>query len=279
MLRSTKSFKFFFTSRSMTRANSIVSTGITKLDDVLIEGKQQGKTQRGIPLGTTLLVEGTPGAGQELLAKQFAAIGVGTENVVYFATDETSEELVETFENYRWPTDCRIVNIGTQHFEKVLARDIQAARHRQEGITVQQLKGTGAYSQSVDQIDFLSDTVYEACKVKEPARLIIDSLDFFLETYTPSQVYAAMRSIKNYVKLTGGVALFTVSEGSHDSQVHNRINAIADVVVGLEMKKLASEFENRLFIKKVRNHPEKSKMMVYAITSHGITPEEVTRIS
>ena len=110
----------------------IVPTGIPRLDEALIEGK-------GVARGSSIVVEGTSGAGKELLAKQFAASGIGTENVVYFSTDETSSELVETFEHYNWPTDMRIVNIGTQYFEKVLARELHASRFKQEGLSVSEL--------------------------------------------------------------------------------------------------------------------------------------------
>ena len=116
----------------------IIPTGIPRLDEALIEGK-------GVVQGSSIVVEGTSGAGKELLAKQFAAAGIGTENVVYFSTDETSGELVETFEHYNWPTDMRIVNIGTQYFEKVLARELQASRFKQEGLSVSELRNVGAY--------------------------------------------------------------------------------------------------------------------------------------
>jgi KaiC/GvpD/RAD55 family RecA-like ATPase len=85
----------------------IVSTGIDRLDEALIDGK-------GIVLGSSMLIEGSAGSGKELLAKQYASAGVGSENVVYFSTDETSDELIDTFEQYNWPTDFRIVNVGTQ---------------------------------------------------------------------------------------------------------------------------------------------------------------------
>ena len=60
----------------------IISTGIERLDEALIDGK-------GIVLGTSMLIEGSSGSGKELLAKQYASAGVGSENVVYFSTDET----------------------------------------------------------------------------------------------------------------------------------------------------------------------------------------------
>ncbi|MEO2179725.1 MAG: RAD55 family ATPase, partial [Candidatus Poseidoniia archaeon] len=86
----------------------IISTGIERLDEALIDGK-------GIVMGTSMLIVGSAGSGKELLAKQYASAGIGSENVVYFSTDETSDELIDTFEQYNWPTDFRIVNVGTQY--------------------------------------------------------------------------------------------------------------------------------------------------------------------
>ena len=42
---------------------------------------------------------------------------------------------------------------------------------------------------------------------------------------------------------------------------------------------MAAEFENRLIIKKIRNHPEKAAVMIYAVTDSGITPEMITRVA
>ena len=100
----------------------IISTGIERLDEALIDGK-------GIVLGTSMLIEGSSGSGKELLAKQYASAGVGSENVVYFSTDETSDELIDTFEQYNWPTDLRIVNVGTQYFEKVLSLETHCTHY------------------------------------------------------------------------------------------------------------------------------------------------------
>ena len=46
---------------------------------------------------------------------------------------------------YRWPTDLRIVNVGTQYFEKVLSRELQASRFKQEGLSVAELRNLGSY--------------------------------------------------------------------------------------------------------------------------------------
>jgi|TARA_Y100000588_G_scaffold275226_1_gene291322 KaiC/GvpD/RAD55 family RecA-like ATPase len=249
----------------------IISTGIQRLDHVLIEGK-------GIAAGSTVLIEGTSGAGKELFAKQFAACGVGPESVVYFSTDESSEELVETYEHYNWPTDLRIVNIGTQFFEKVLSRDLQASQYKQEGLAVSELRNVAAYGEGVVQSNFLADMVYEICKLTAPFRVTIDSLDFFLHFYPVNEVLSAMRTIKSYVSSNKGTALFTISKGAHDVKIVSGLSAIADVIIEMEAARIASEFENRLIIKKIRNHPEKAVVLIYAITEQGITPEMITRV-
>ena len=59
----------------------IISTGIERLDEALIE-------EKGVVMGSSILIEGTSGSGKELLSKQFASAGVGSETVVYFSTDE-----------------------------------------------------------------------------------------------------------------------------------------------------------------------------------------------
>jgi len=248
----------------------IVSTGVPRHDTLLMNG---------IPAGYTVLVEGSPGSGIELLSKQFAAAGVGSENVVYFSTDETSEELIQVFEKHRWPTDIRIINIFTQYFEKVLAREMQASRFKQEGLSVAELTRMGAYGTPADQINFLNDTVYEISKIRAPFRVVIDSLDFYLQHYNAEQVLGAIMTIKAYIQYNKGVALFTLSSNVFESKIQAFLEATCDVIFELEVARLASEFENRLIVKKVRNHPEKTAIMVYAITDHGITPEMITRIS
>ena len=48
---------------------------------------------------------------------------------------------------------------------------------------------------------------------------------------------------------------------------------------GSQKAGMAAEFENRLIIKKIRNHPEKAAVMIYAVTDSGLTPEMITRVA
>ena len=99
----------------------LISTGVNVLDETL---------GGGIPLGFTILVMGSPGAGMELLAKQFATSGKETENVVYVSTTERNEDVLSTIKRYGWTQDINIINIGTRYYEKVLARKLDVSKYR-----------------------------------------------------------------------------------------------------------------------------------------------------
>ena len=62
----------------------IVSTGIERLDEALIE-------EKGVVMGRSILIEGTSCSAKYILSKQFASAGFVSENVVYFSTDENSD--------------------------------------------------------------------------------------------------------------------------------------------------------------------------------------------
>src|SRR3970282_367297 len=105
----------------------VVSTGIASFDKALMNG---------LPRGFTVLVTGPPGAGTELVAKQFAAAGVKGENVMYFTTTERDEDVTSTMEDFGWKSDITIVNIGRLYYESVLAKKLEVSRYREEGISV-----------------------------------------------------------------------------------------------------------------------------------------------
>jgi len=77
------------------------STGIKKLDEVLMDG---------IPDGSSVIVMGTPSSGMELFAKQFASADKN-ENAVYFTTSETESEVKSMLKSYKWREDISIISI------------------------------------------------------------------------------------------------------------------------------------------------------------------------
>ena len=66
----------------------------------------------------------------------------------------------------------------------------------------------------------------------------------------------------------------------HERQVENSLDAIADMIIEMIVKQVASEFENQMLVRKVRNYPDKTAVLTYSIDpKNGITPEMVKRVA
>lgn len=246
----------------------VVSTGISALDKALMDG---------LPKGYSVLVSGAPGSGTELFAKQFAAAGVDSENVIYFTTAERDQDVRTTMQHFGWNSDLRIINIADQYYEDVLARELETSRYRQEGITMKDIrKYTGKDVQkrrTATGVNFLTSLTYEISKLDPPFRVAIDSLDFFLEYYEHHQVLSALRTIKAHTQHEGGVALVTMLTGVYETRTQSAVEEIVDCSIELLRQEEGNVFKNYLVIRKVRNHPEKTGIHQYSITEKGITPK------
>jgi len=242
----------------------VTSTGIQALDKALMDG---------LPKGFSVLVCGSPGSGTELFAKQFAAAGIGNENVVYFSTTERDEDVISTMEHFGWKADMKIVNIGTQYYENVLAKELEISKYRHEGITMKDIKKIGEKEKGRRGVNFLTSLTYEISKLKPPFRVVVDSLDFFLEYYEHSSVLSALRTIKAHTQHNEGVALVTMLTNVYDTRTQSGVEEIVDCIIELEREREKQDFKRYLVIRKVRNHPEKTGIHPYAITNEGITPE------
>ncbi len=230
------------------------------------------KSLGGIPEGFAILVYGSPGSGTELFAKQFAAAGVGKENVIYFTTSERDEDVRSTMKHFGWNPNITIINIGEEYYDKILAKELEISKYRQEGVSIKDIKRLRGHEISKG-INFLTKITYEISKLKPPFRVIIDSLDFFLEYYEPQQVISALRTIKAHSQYQRGIVLATMLKGVHEPKTESGVEEVVDIIIELEKLRKEKEFQRYLIIQKVRNHPEKVGIMEYTITERGITPK------
>jgi len=245
-----------------------VSFGIPALDKAIMDG---------IPKGYTILCLGTAGAGVELFAKRFATVDPGKESVVYFSTSERDQDIMETMREFRWDSNIKIVNIGTMYYEKVLAKHLEVSRYRLEGLTMKDIRQFKLTQEKTEELphNFLTTVTYEISKMRPPFRIVLDSLNFFLEYYSPKDVLSAIRTIKAHTQHTGGVALLTLVKGVMDHHIESGIEEIVDSIIELERERDGFEFKRNLLIRKVRNHPEKTGILAYTIDDKGISAKSV----
>lgn len=240
---------------------AINTTGIQLLDRIL---------DGGLPTGFTAIVNGAPGAGTELFAKQFTSAGATNENVIYVSTTERNEDVISTMNRFRWKSDMRILNVGTQYYENVLARKLEVSRYRYEGLSKDDINELTRPIKSKEQVNFLTKLTYEVSKLEPPFRLVVDSLDFYFELHPPTEVVSALRMIKAHVQHNDSVALFTLQKEAHERRIHSGIEGVVDCIIELETAKEQSEFRRYLIVRKIRNHPEKTGIFSYTIGDRGI---------
>ena len=236
------------------------SIGIPALDEHLGGGIQRG---------STVLVIGTPGAGTEFFAKQFAS--AGQEPVTYFTSTERDEDVLIVMREYGWRTDLKIVNVGSRYYERVLAKKLEISRFRQEGITLGDIRRFKEQD-SMKEENFLTFLAYEISKLNPPFRVVINSLDFFLENYESSEVLMAMRTIKAHTQHSESVTLMTMLKGVHESRIQSSVEDLADVILELNNEKVGHEFKKFIIVEKVRNRPAMVGIIPCVYDKTGIKP-------
>jgi KaiC/GvpD/RAD55 family RecA-like ATPase len=236
----------------------LTSIGIPALDEHLGGGIQNG---------STVLVVGGPGSGTEFFAKQFAS--AGQEPVTYFTSTERDEDVLNVMREHDWRPDLKIVNIGTKYYEVVLAKKLEISRFRQEGVTLEDIRKVKD-KDSVREENFLTFLSYEISKLNPPFRVVINSLDFYLENYDSAEVLMAMRTIKAHTQHSESVTLMTMLKGVHASRIQSSIEDLADVIFELDREKIGQEFKKYIVVQKVRNRPGLVGILPCAFDQSGI---------
>jgi KaiC/GvpD/RAD55 family RecA-like ATPase len=236
----------------------LTSIGIKALDEHLGGGVQKG---------STLLIMGNPGSGTEFFAKQFAS--AGDDAVTYFTSTERDEDVLSVMREYGWKTDISISNIGSKYYENVLAKKLEISRFRQEGMSLSDIRQFEEKDVHKEE-NFLTFLSYEISKLDPPFRVVIDSLDFFLENYDSAEVLMAMRTIKAHTQHSESLTLMTMLKGVHESRIQSSIEDLADVIFELDREKVGHEFRKYVLVQKVRNRPAMVGIIPCAFDATGI---------
>jgi KaiC/GvpD/RAD55 family RecA-like ATPase len=254
----------------MLKEDEFLSTGIEKLDR-LLEG--------GTPRGYTVLLMGTPGSSIEILSKQLASTG----NVLYFTTEETKEELNNAMERFGWSTvNIDVIDIASQYSQAVLSgeqRRVSVYQQRSK-VKLKELIEIGSSGMpptekgGEDFLAILSNKIKSAISEK----IIINSLDFFLNQYTQEEVIRTIHAAKICNIENKGVLFMVMTRGIHGDIFERRMEGIADCVLELEVLQKGSTFERFLAVKKMKNYAKKIGIARYNIDSDGFVLEMIERI-
>ena len=248
-----------------------ISTGVDKLD-LLLEG--------GIPRGFFTLILGVPGSGLEIFMKQLASFG----KTLYFTTDETQEEIIQTMKRFGWKVDnIEIVDIASRYTESIMLSQEKrvSAYQKRAGINLRDLilEGSGGVplikENEPDFLAMLGDRMRES---PLPEKILLNSIDFFLDQYPHNDVIRTVQAMK-VANLKNKSALFvSLTKGVYGDLFERRMEGIADCVLELEVIKKGSTFDRYLSVKKMKNYARKIGMARYTIDKDGFVLEMIERI-
>jgi KaiC/GvpD/RAD55 family RecA-like ATPase len=248
------------------------TTGSTEPVDVVFAIPEVDTLLSGqLPKGWLGILSGEPGSGVELVAKQFAQAANPRTPVSFYTTSERTDEVRRAMRDFSWRDDIRIVNLSDDYYDHVLSKDLEVSRFREKGISPQDLAQFRLEAVEPPPVNFITKMLVDLASFDKPFRLVIDSLDFFLEMDAPAAVIALVRQIRYRSQRIGGFSLLTLHEGIHEPRTVGILEDVADLLLDVERTQEHTQFKQSLKIRKVRNHPERTGSVPISIGPKGIT--------
>jgi KaiC/GvpD/RAD55 family RecA-like ATPase len=240
--------------------------GIPELDPALATA---------LPPGWMAVLTGPSGSGAPLLAKQFANAGVGKSPVLFYTTYERTHDVEEAFEAFGWDSSAvKIVNLADEYYDRVLVRGLEVAQAREQGLTLDQLRLDRPKDRVASQFSLTSRMLSDLASIDTPFRLVLDSVDFFLEVLEPAEVTRVARQIRYRCQTVGGQALLAVHSRGHDTPFAVALEDLADLVFNVKAEPKGTRYETTLYVEKVRNRPDLQRIARAHIGQGGWTIED-----
>jgi KaiC/GvpD/RAD55 family RecA-like ATPase len=228
-----------------------------------------------LPPGWMAVLSGPSGSGAPLLAKQFANAGVGTSPVLFYTTYERTRDVEEAFEAFGWdPSSIKIVNLADEYYDRVLMRGLEVAQAREQGLTLDQMRVDRPKDRVASQFSLTSRMLSDLASIDTPFRLVLDSVDFFLEVLEPAEVTTVARQIRYRCQTVGGQALLAVHSRGHEPAFTGALEDLADIVFNLTAEPKGTRYETTLYVEKVRNRPDLQRIARARIGPGGWTLED-----
>lgn len=270
------------------------STGVTALDTFL---------KGGLPKGFTTLLLAPVGSGSEIFAKQFAQ-GHARERGLYVTTDESANEVDGAVRSAGWDFSAvQIVDLQSDFAEAMMeAQQKQMDKPRSDTAPAKRgfdprdlVEGTSSMdllkrptpgwgsgdlpaAAVTSRTDYLGRLLEPYSKLRTPDRVVIHSLDFFLNLYPVDQVVSALTALKAANSKNGGLLLLVLSKGAHGATTERRMELLADCLIELEVTRKGTTFERFFMVKKVKNRTVGIGVSTYEVKPDGFQLETLERI-
>ncbi|HLF16552.1 MAG TPA: hypothetical protein VI796_03870, partial [Candidatus Thermoplasmatota archaeon] len=233
------------------------------------------------------------------------ACGVGTERAVYITTDESTLEVREAARSAGWGIGhVQVVDLQTQFAEAMLdaqqrsregpSREAPGPPRRRfdprelvEGTSSRDAlrppraasapAGAAAPASATDT-DYLGRLLDPYTRLRSPDRMVVNSLDFFLNLYPVERVVAVLTALKAANAKAGGQLLLVLLKGAHGATVERRLELFSDCLIELEVTRKGTTFERFFMVRKVKNRSHGIGVSTYDIRPSGVHLETLERI-
>lgn len=239
------------------------STGNPDID-ILVGG--------GIPDHTTTILHSHPGSGAEMLAWNILYQGLkeGADGI-YFTSNQAPDDIMEDMAFFGW--NVNIYYNRTLHF-------IDAFTPRYREYTNEQTAAFKIFAQDLTAIDQIEHALSEEImKTRGECRCIVDSLSFILQNNDPDAVCEFFDRMRMMANRYGGIYVFTLVDGMHDSKVETALLYLADNVIHFSRKVVGYHFlELFMNIYKFKKMVYDTKNIIYRIGKEGLIIDMKERI-
>ncbi|OYT35258.1 hypothetical protein B6U96_10975 [Archaeoglobales archaeon ex4484_92] len=231
---------------------NVYKTGITPLDAQL---------GGGIPSGSVVLILEEPGAGADVLSYHFAVEGAKShENVLYFATDDSEDEIRNYINLY--------FNLDNASWEFITLLSLTSFRKKEPDAKI-----------------FLRKTMYDPLsglktilQHEEFKRVIINNLTYFLVNYELYDVVSLIGTFSEYAKRVGSSFLVLMTKGMFELGTETSIKHYSDGVIELSLREAENEMQRRLKVIKFKGILVPKAILRYDLTEKGIKMESLMRV-
>lgn len=252
----------------------VTPTGIAELD-LFLKG--------GLPRGFTTLVLAPPGSGAEIFAKQFACARGGG-GAVYVSTDETRREVEATAHVAGWPLDdVAIVDLQSEFADQMVESQKRSLERGARRVDPRELvEGTDSRDllrpSTRRRQDELLRLLEPYTRPQPPGRVVVHSLDFFLNLHPPEEVVGVLTAQKAANAKSGGQLMWVLAKGAHAALLERRLELLSDCLIELEVTRKGTLFERYFMVKKVKNRSYGIGVSTYDVTPRGFNLETLERI-
>ena len=230
-------------------AASAAGFGIDELDDAV---------KATLSPGWLGVIAGRSGGGASLLAKQFAHAGLGGTPVLYYTTYERADDVTRAFGSFGWSTEgLRAVDLAAEYYDRVLKRDLEVSKTREHGLSYRDLAGAPSMPVQRRTFNLENRLLADLATIEGPFRLVLDSLDLFLELAEPAQVARVARHIRRLAQEFGGQAILVLQDAASAGAARNLLEELADLVVEVRVDAAIEPPSIHLAIRKLGDRPDR----------------------